>query len=275
MFFDDPGVASLERSPTIAEEDESSTERARFCRVVVLSLVGILGLVGLVVVARLRAPRLRGERARGRRPRFLLTRTALSTIDLKRRPPRGDASPGSLRDAFRAFRRPPAPRTLPYVTLKRINPRLGDTFGHWWLEVDDTESYGWWPDRCPLRVRDFFFGASGTVNGLDGSCRGGTTMTDPHHGEPAQHSVHPTLIARKSDRQVRSDIRAFARSFTGEWRYSTKPTSNDCRSFQMQLLHAVGLEESPEDRHTRGRGCPFLSLFRPRVREFATETVRG
>jgi hypothetical protein len=273
MFVDGTGVASPERGLTPTERDEFSTERSRFGRVVMLSLIGLVGLATLVVAAILRFSRRGGTHVGERRPRSWLTRSALSALDLKRRPPRGDTSTGGLYDAVRAFRRPPVPRTLPYVTLKRINPRVGDTFGHWWLELDDTESYGWWPGRCPIRVRDFLFGASGTVNGLDGSCNGGTTMTDPHHGERAQHSVHPTLIARKSDRQVRSDIRAFAASFAGEWRYSTKPTSNDCRSFQMQLLHAVGLEESPEDRHTRGRGCPFLSLFGPRIRKFATSAA--
>jgi len=161
------------------------------------------------------------------------------------------------------------PRVLPYVTVKRINPRVGDTFGHWWVEIDGTESYGWWPERCPIRVRDFFFGSSGSINGLRGSCAGGTTMTDPHHYEPAQHSFHPTLVVRKSDRRVRRDIRSFAQAFAGEWRYSTNPTSNDCRSFQLRLLQAVGLDEGADHRHTRGTGCPFLSLFRTRIREFA------
>src|SRR5437867_176138 len=91
----------------------------------------------------------------------------------------------------------------------------------------------------------------------------------PPHGERAQHAFHPTLVVRKSDRRVRHELRTFAQAFAGEWRYSTKPTSNDCRSFQVRLLQAVGLDEGPEHRHTRGTGCPFLSLFRTRVREFA------
>ena len=258
MFVDGSEVASPGRGPTVAKEGECSSGQRRLARVAVVALVGVAALGAIVVVVRRRS--LRGS---------TMARAALSAMDLKRRPPGCDTRVGGLRDTFDAFRRPPVPRVLPYVTLKRINPRIGDTFGHWWIEVDGTESYGWWPDRCPIRVRDFLFGTSGSVNGLSGSCRGGTAMTDPHHREPSQHSVHPTLTRPKSDRRVRADIRAFARSFAGEWRYSTKPTSNDCRSFQMQLLHAVGLEEAPDDRHTRGRGCPFLALFRPRVREFA------
>jgi hypothetical protein len=249
--------------------------RQQITRVVALSLLGLVGLGALAVIARHRASRRRRASLPPPVPstakaRPLLTRAVLSAIDLRRRPPQGDSTTGGLAEAIRALRRPQVPRILPYATVKRINPRVGDTFGHWWIEIDGTESYGWWPERCPIRVRDFFFGSSGSVNGLHSSCAGGTTMTDPHHRESAQHSFHPTLVVRKSDRRVRRDIRSFAQRFAGEWRYSTKPTSNDCRSFQLRLLHAVGLEEGPEHQHTRGQGCPFLGLFRTHVREFAT-----
>lgn len=203
-------------------------------------------------------------------PRPRLWRAALSAVDLRRRPPLvAIRQRDGLATALRALGRPPVRRVLPYVVIKRINPRVGDTFGHWWMEIDGTESYGWWPHRCPIRVRDFFLGGRGTLNGLGGSCGGGTDMTDPHHLDPAAHVFHPTLVVRKSDRRVRAEIRAFAHGFTGGWRWSTKPTSNECRSFQLRLLHAVGLEEGDDHIHTRGSGCTFLALFRPRVRQFA------
>lgn len=100
-------------------------------------------------------------------------------------------------------------------------------------------------------------------------------MTDPHHLDPAQHAFHPRLVMRKSDRQVRKEIRAFAHAFSGGWRWSTKPTTNECRSFQLLLLDAVGLEERDAHLHTRGQGCTFLALFRPRLREFASGTSRS
>lgn len=168
-----------------------------------------------------------------------------------------------------ALRRPAVPRPLPFVTIKRTNPRVGDTFGHWWIEVDGVESYGWWPRRCPLRIRDFLFGATGTVNGLGGSCAGGSSARDPRHSEPAQHRFHPVLTARKSDRRVRDEIRSFASTFAGEWRWSSKPTSNDCRTFQVRMMNVVGLVEPAGSTATRGRGCPFLALFGPRTRELA------
>lgn len=283
MFVDDSAVRAPDVAPGPHGEEPAelsqptgrhAARRQRIVRALTI-LVVYLGAVGVVVaLARLRA---RGRRSAPVsspptpivKARSVLLRAALSAIDLRRRPPHGDTPTGRLAEAVRSLRCPPVPRVLPYVTVKRTNPRVGDTFGHWWVEVDGAESYGWWPDRCPIRVRDFLFGTSGGVNGLGGSCVGGTAMTDPHHREPAQHAFHPKLVVRKSDRRVRRDLRAFAQAFTGEWRYSTKPTSNDCRSFQLRLLHAAGLEEPSEHAHTRGTGCPFLSLFRTRVREFA------
>ncbi len=243
-------------------------------RVALTAAALALGVLGVVVVWHLHSGRGRRRSARPAAtfpdPRARHHRAALSAIDLRRRPPLVATRPrDGLATALRALGRPPGPRVLAYVVIKRINPRVGDTFGHWWMEIDGTESYGWWPHRCPIRVRDFFLGGRGTLNGLGGSCGGGTNMTDPHHLDPADHVFHPTLVVRKSDRRVRAEIRAFAHGFTGGWRWSTKPTSNECRSFQLRLLHAVGLEEGDDHIHTRGSGCTFLALFRPRVRQFA------
>ena len=68
-----------------------------------------------------------------------LARAAVCAIDLRRRPPDEARSPG-LFQALSAVRRPPAPRTLQFVTVKRINPQVGDTMGHWWIEMDGIES---------------------------------------------------------------------------------------------------------------------------------------
>src|SRR5205823_3098511 len=57
-----------------------------------------------------------------------LARAATCAIDLRRRPPDEARSPG-LFQALAAVRRPPAPRTLQFVTVKRINPQVGDTMG--------------------------------------------------------------------------------------------------------------------------------------------------
>ncbi|HUP68465.1 MAG TPA: hypothetical protein VM142_01495 [Acidimicrobiales bacterium] len=170
-------------------------------------------------------------------------------------------TPTAFSDTLSAVRPRPAPRVVPFVVVKRRNTRLGRTYGHWWIELDGAESYGWWPRRCPVTLWDFVLGTAGTLNGRGGSCYGGGLTLDPHHLDPADHQFHPTLVTRKSDRRLRADIRAFAHAYRGGWRWSIKPTPN-CRSFQLSLLEAVGLEEGSENLHTRGRGCPLLYPFR-------------
>jgi hypothetical protein len=66
----------------------------------------------------------------------------------------------------------PVPRVLTFVTIKRNIPRFRDTYGHWWIEVDGLESYGWWADHCPLRIRAILFGSRGMLNGVGGTCPG-------------------------------------------------------------------------------------------------------
>lgn len=193
-----------------------------------------------------------------------LARAALSAIDLRRRPPDEVPPSAGLRSALAAFRRPPAPRTLSFVTVKRINPRFRDTLGHWWVELDGVESYGWWPMRR-ARLLTFLFGTKGTLNGGLAFADGRRSARDPHHHDAAQHEFHPRLRARKSDRRVRAEIRSFADGFEGRWRWSARSTTRDCRRFQLALFDAVGLDDL-EHFDTRGRGCPFLGLFRTRRR---------
>jgi hypothetical protein len=214
------------------------------------------------VVLRRRRP----YRSKSGSPR--LVRAALSALDLQRRPARDrreDVS--SLRKAIAALRRQSAPRVLDFVTVKRTNPRIG-SFGHWWIELDGVESYGWWPSRCPLRVRDFVFGGRGALNGA-GACAGGSSWRDPHHLDAAQHQFQPVLTTRKSDRRVRSELRKFASAFDGGWRWSTRPETDDCRTFQIRIMRTVGFADPPKHRDSRGNGCPFLALFSSRTRELA------
>jgi hypothetical protein len=199
------------------------------------------------------------------RIRRKLVRALLCAIDQRRRPPDEVArAPGLLR-ALASLRRPPVPRTLPFITVKRINPRVGDTLGHWWVELDGVESYGWWPARRPVGLRVFLFGTKGTLNGGNAFADGRPSARDPHHLDAAPHEFHPRLLVRKSDREVRAEVRSFAEGFESKWRWSARATTRDCRRFQLALFEAVGLDDG-EHLDTRGRGCPFLGLFRTRHR---------
>jgi len=228
----------------------------------VLVPAAVVAVVASWVIVRHRA------RPRSSR-RSLAARIALSAVDLRRRPPHGMRPEAtSVRRAASSLLRPDPPRSLPFLTVKRTNPRFG-TFGHWWIELDGVESYGWWPQRCPLRLRDFVRGGRGALNGITGSCAGGSSSRDPHHLETGEHEFHPVLTTRKSDRRVRAEIRAFASAFESGWRWSTKPETNDCRTFQVRMMNAIGLIEPGEHTESRGRGCPFLALFRSRTRALA------
>jgi hypothetical protein len=155
-----------------------------------------------------------------------------------------------------------APRTLLFVTVKRDNTSWRSLYGHWWLEVDERESYGWWPAAVPLRAVDLLRGTTGILNGIGLLGLKGTWYRDPNHGLEAMHAFHPTLTAVKPDEQVRQEIRSFAHGYRERWRWSAKRSTGTCRSFQDDLLASISLAEDPRRLYTRGSGCPFLYQFR-------------
>src|SRR6266849_4709214 len=74
------------------------------------------------------------------------------------------------------------PRVLTWAVVKRIDPRLPNTWGHWWIELDGQESYGWWPTPCPMGWRGALSGSRGCLNGMDGT-GGGSATRDAYHGD--------------------------------------------------------------------------------------------
>ncbi len=151
------------------------------------------------------------------------------------------------------------PRVLEFVTVKRNVPLTGRSYGHWWLELDEDESYGWWPAR-PVGLVGLLRGTGGVLNGL-GVADGGSPSRDPNHGLLADYEFHPVLLADRADRGVRAALRAFARDFKGGWRWSTRPTMN-CRLFQLALMDAADLVDGTGNYRTRGAGCPALAPIR-------------
>lgn len=156
------------------------------------------------------------------------------------------------------------PRVLRFAVVKRIDPRLPNTWGHWWIELDGQESYGWWPTPCPMGWRGALLGSRGCLNGMD-TTDGGSATRDAYHGDEPDHWFHPTLVAAKTDDQVRAEIRAFAHSYAGgfrwQWWWLREPAQN-CRTFQQDMFEALGLFEEPEYLYTQGPGCPFMFQFR-------------
>jgi len=146
------------------------------------------------------------------------------------------------------------PRVLDFVVVKRNVPLTWRSYGHWWVELDGVESYGWWPTRRTGIVR-LVLGGDGVLNA------GESSNVDPNHGVPADHEFHPVLVAPRTDDEVRDAIRSFATSFAGEWRWSTRPSMN-CRLFQLALFDVIGVVDGTGSYHTRAGGCPALAPVR-------------
>ena len=154
------------------------------------------------------------------------------------------------------------PRTVEFITVKRNVALAGRSYGHWWVELDNDESYGWWPSR-PVRLDQLFRGLPGVLNGL-GLHHDATPTRDPNHGLPGDFEFHPILVAACTDEDLRNRIRSFAGSFAGGWRWSTRQTMN-CRIWQLAMFDAVGLVDGTGNYHTRGSGCPALAPIRRTV----------
>lgn len=152
---------------------------------------------------------------------------------------------------------PPGPRVLDFITINRnwistgkdpvpqsIGPLKTD-YGHWWTKIEDAdESYGWWPDHCPVTEWETIAGTNGVLNGItDPNCNAlQDPKKDPYHSNTPAFAFNPVLRGHKTDDMVKSEIRSFATSYSGEWRW-TFGLGQNCRSFQRQLMTKVGLED--------------------------------
>ncbi len=149
---------------------------------------------------------------------------------------------------------------MEFITAKRNVPLAGRSYGHWWTELDDEESYGWWPGATSVGLITAIRGTTGVLNGL-GATTGGSPTRDPSHGLIADYEFHPLLLIPRTDDELRIAMRRFASTFTGGWRWSTRPTMN-CRLFQLAMFDEVGLVDGTGNYHSRGRGCPALAPAR-------------
>jgi hypothetical protein len=126
------------------------------------------------------------------------------------------------------------------VYRKDIDIGADDKYGHWWLKVDETESYGWWP-KDHVSVKETILGVEGELNGQ--TTFGGTALRDPHHfdgtGKVFDVYAKDQFVPRGV---VVGQIRNFAQSYSGGWSW---PLGQNCHSFQSQLLGNLHLELRP------------------------------
>ena len=134
-----------------------------------------------------------------------------------------------------------------------------DIYGHWWLDIDGSESYGWWP-ADPVGLAGTLSGVPGILNGQ--GFFGGSATQDPHHPDSGDEEFHPkqvgmfgsyilrqklehgsgkgTLCCKASEAEIKDCIRKFAASYSGNWSY---PLGQNCHSFQQDALDACCLKE--------------------------------
>ena len=143
-------------------------------------------------------------------------------------------------------------RVLTTVVMKRIHVRgtlkaaTGDKseleYGHWWVEVDGSQSFGWWP-ASGVSIGGTFLGVPGVLNEMKGA--GGTATRDPHHGDPGDEEFSPSVLNGKSAADIKKSIGDFASGFSGKygstWRW---PGKYNCHNFQEQMMKDVGLSKS-------------------------------
>jgi len=131
-------------------------------------------------------------------------------------------------------------KELTEVTVFRKDIDLGaeDKYGHWWTQITPNESYGWWP-KNHVGVRETLFGTEGELNGVTSFY--GSATKDPHHGDPSGDEYKVIAESGKPETQVQNEMRNFAKSYSGEWRW-TLGAGQNCHTFQKDMLKKSNLK---------------------------------
>jgi hypothetical protein len=135
-------------------------------------------------------------------------------------------------------------KRIPVKKLK-LNP------GHWWFEINGTESYGWYPVstlpwKCFLSTS---WSSDGELNGVTNH-PGGTATTDPHQGVAADVTFSPMTQDGdcRTDEEIQQCLRDYVNSYSsvasGKWRW---PGSCNCHNMQLDAMKNCNLTGPPGD----------------------------
>jgi len=129
---------------------------------------------------------------------------------------------------------------LTEVTVFRKDIDLGadDKYGHWWTNISPNESYGWWP-KNRVGLSETLLGTEGELNGVTSFY--GSSTKDPHHGDPSGDEYKVISESGKPETQIQNEMRNFATSYTGEWRW-TFGAGQNCHTFQKDMLQKSNLK---------------------------------
>jgi len=131
-------------------------------------------------------------------------------------------------------------KKLSEVTVFRKDIDFGgeDKYGHWWTKITPNESYGWWP-KNGVGLSETLFGTEGELNGVTNF--GGTKTTDPHHADTSGDEYKVISDSSKPETQIQNDMRSFANSYSGDWRW-TFGAGQNCHTFQDEMLKKSNLK---------------------------------
>lgn len=134
-------------------------------------------------------------------------------------------------------------RMVPNIKILRKDIDLNgeDKYGHWWVEIGKSESYGWWPKEA-VGLVDTVSGVEGELNGQTNF--GGTPTQDPHQGDRSNGTNFFNVYTTNGlqTKGVDNKIRDFAKKYSGQWSY---PTGQNCHSFQDSFLEKLNLTINP------------------------------
>ena len=126
----------------------------------------------------------------------------------------------------------------------RIDPVFSEReYGHWWIEVGQDESYGFWPEKPVGGLLDMLLGVPGAVNPPDFSP---SPRRDLHHGEQSsdgQLAEFDVWVPMSTDlTTLLPKVRDFAKQFVAKWAWpATRWTGENCHTFQEKLLKRFNL----------------------------------
>lgn len=114
-------------------------------------------------------------------------------------------------------------------------------YGHWWLEVGEDESYGFWPRDPVGGLLPTFFGVPGAVDSRR-FCP--NPRRDGHHGDRGSGIQELDVWAPIDidEHKLLVQARVFADGFRANWAWPATPlTGENCHSLQEKLLKALNL----------------------------------
>jgi RHS repeat-associated protein len=132
------------------------------------------------------------------------------------------------------------------IRIKRKYAAIGleGKWGHWWVEINGDESYGWWPKNQIMAIQGLC-GVEGELNGQ--TSFDGSPTVDPYHGLPADEEFTPEIAVQEgcSCQDCAGAVKCM-REFAASQRGGFSAFGLNCRSFQRAMMEHCCLQKPQE-----------------------------